>query len=328
MKKKVAIGVVVIAVCLGFYCLFKPDSLQDKVKKLKEDLVSYQLIGNMEINSQGDFKNYLITSSWLKKEDQEYFKVSMLDKSLNQEQIILKNEDGVFVITPSLNQVFKFQGEWPMNSPKPYLLQTMLDILDTECTIVKENKGYVIQAVANYPSATSLVTQEIRLTSDLKPRSLIAYNADGQIELQMDFSEVKYNEPFEKEMFETPKSSIETVSSGYTGLIELPLYPMTVFDSKLVSSTVSDVGGQTSHVLEFSGGKEFTVVQKAVSQSDDLNVQEVDGELVEGFGLVGYYNGNRLTVITSQMETSIYSDELSVSEMLQVIESMQVSIMK
>lgn len=328
MKKKVAIGVVVIAVCLGFYCLFKPDSLQDKVKKLKEDLVSYQLVGNMEINSQGDFKNYLITSSWLKKENQEYFKVSMLDKSLNQEQIILKNEDGVFVITPSLNQVFKFQGEWPMNSPKPYLLQTMLDILDTECTVVKENKGYVIQAVANYPSAASVVTQEIRLTSDLKPRSLIAYNADGQIELQMDFSEVKYNEPFEKEMFDTPKSSIETVSSGYTGLIELPLYPMTVFDSKLVSSTVSDVGGQTSHVLEFSGGKEFTVVQKVVSQSDDLNVQEIDGELVEGFGLVGYYNGNRLTVMTSQMETSIYSDELSVSEMLQVIESMQVSIMK
>lgn len=328
MKKKVAIGVVVIAVCLGFYCLFKPDSLQDKVKKLKEDLVSYQLVGNMEINSQGDFKNYLITSSWLKKEDQEYFKVSMLDKSLNQEQIILKNEDGVFVITPSLNQVFKFQGEWPMNSPKPYLLQTMLDILDTECTVVKENKGYVIQAVANYPSAASVVTQEIRLTSDLKPRSLIAYNADGQIELQMDFSEVKYNEPFEKEMFDTPKSSIETVSSGYTGLIELPLYPMTVFDSKLVSSTVSDAGGQTSHVLEFSGGKEFTVVQKAVSQSDDLNVQEIDGELVEGFGLVGYYNGNRLTVMTSQMETSVYSDELSVSEMLQVIESMQVSIMK
>lgn len=328
MKKKVAIGAAVIAVCFVLYLLFKPDSLQDKAKKLKEDLVSYQLVGNMEISTQGDFKNYLITSSWLKEEDQEYFKVSMLDKSLNQEQIILKNEEGVFVITPSLNQVFKFQGEWPMNSPKPYLLQTMLDILNTECVVSKENKGYLISADANYPSASTLVKQEIRMTSDLKPRSLIAYNADGQIELQMDFTEVKYNEPFEKEMFNTPKSSIETVSSGYTGLVDLPLYPMTVFDSKLVSSTVSNNDGQTSHVLEFSGGKEFTVVQKAVSQSEDLNVKEIDGELVEGFGLVGYYNGNRLTVITSQMETSIYSDELSVSEMLQVIESMQVSVMK
>lgn len=35
--------------------------------------------------------------------EDEYFKVSMIDKSLNQEQIILKNKEGVFVVTPSLN---------------------------------------------------------------------------------------------------------------------------------------------------------------------------------------------------------------------------------
>lgn len=328
MKKKIAIGAGVVAALFVLYLLFKPDSLEKKVSKLNKNLTSYQLEGNMEISNQEDFKNYLITSSWMKDGDQEYFKVSMLDKSLNQEQIILKNSEGVFVITPSLNQVFKFQGEWPTNSPKPYLLQTMLDIINGECEIKSENGGYLITAPANYPSATTLTKQEIRMTKDLKPVSLIAYNSDGQVELQMDFTSVSYNEAFEAGTFDAPSTSIDTPTSAYTGLIDLPLYPMAVFDSRLTSSSVSTIDGETSHILEFSGGKEFTVIQKEVSQSNDLQIEEIDGELVEGLGLIGYYNGNRLTVITSQMETSVYSDELSVNEMLQVVESMQVSVMK
>lgn len=328
MKKKIAIGIGVVAALCVLYLMFKPDSLEKKVNKLEKNLTSYQLVGNMEITNQEDYKNYLITSSWMKVDDQEYFKVSMLDKSLNQEQIILKNAEGVFVITPSLNQVFKFQGEWPMNSPKPYLLQTMLEIINGECTISKETGGYIVSAPANYPSASTLTKQEIRMNKDLKPVSLIAYNADGQVQLQMDFTEVNYNQAFDASMFDTPKSSIETPTSAYTGLIDLPLYPMAVFESKLTSSSVSQVDGQVSHILEFSGEKDFTVIQKEVSGTNELVIQEVEGELVEGFGLIGYFNGNRLTVINSQMETSVYSQDLSVNEMLQVVESMQVSVMK
>ncbi len=328
MKNKIAIAIGVIVVALMLYFLFKPNSLDEKVSKLSEDLTSYYLEGNMEITNQEDYKNYLITSSWMKDGDKEYFKVSMTDKSLNQEQIILKNDDGVFVITPSLNQVFKFQGEWPMNSPKPYLLQTMFDIISGECEISNESEGYLIKADANYPSSDSLVRQEIRMSSDLKPISLIAFNADEQIELKMDFTTVNFDEVFPDGSFDTPKSNIETSSSGYTGLVDLPLYPMAVFDSKLTSSTVSVSDGGESHVMEFSGEKEFTVVQNEVVNSNELQIKEIDGELVEGLGIIGYYTGNKLTVLSSQVETSVYSQDLTVSEMLQVVESMQVSVMK
>ncbi len=328
MKNKIAVAIAVVVVVLLMFFLLKPDSLEDKVSDLSEDLTSYYLEGNMEITNQEDYKNYLITSSWMKDGDKEYFKVSMIDKALNQEQIILKNDDGVFVITPSLNQVFKFQGEWPLNSPKPYLLQTMFDIINAECEISSENGGYLIEADANYPSSPTLVRQEIRMTSELKPVSLVAYNSDDQIGLQMDFSVVNYDEVFPDGTFDTPKSSIETPTSSYTGLIELPLYPMAVFDSKLTSSTVSVQDGSESHVMEFSGDKEFTVVQSEAVNAEELVIEEIEGELVEGLGMIGYYNGNKLTVFSSQLETSVYSQDLSVNEMLQVVESMQVSVMK
>ena len=44
-------------------------------------------------------------------DDNQLFKVSLFDKNLNQEQILLRNEEGVFVVTPSLNQIFKFEGD-------------------------------------------------------------------------------------------------------------------------------------------------------------------------------------------------------------------------
>lgn len=45
----------------------------------------------------------------------------------NHEQIILRNKDGVYVVTPSLNKSFKFQSEWPYNNSQVYLLQSIVD---------------------------------------------------------------------------------------------------------------------------------------------------------------------------------------------------------
>ena len=52
---------------------------------------------------------------------------------------IVRNKDGVFVMTPQLNQIFKFQGSWPNNTQKPYLIQT-IDKLLKDANITKDKK--------------------------------------------------------------------------------------------------------------------------------------------------------------------------------------------
>ena len=118
----------------------------------------------------------------------------MIDKSLNQEQIILKNKEGVFVVTPSLNQVFKFQGEWPMNSPKPYLLQTMMDVLKNDHQTKKKKGWHSDQRRCEISGAAQLVRQEIKFNKDTKPLYLIAYDANNAPALTMEFTAVSYNE--------------------------------------------------------------------------------------------------------------------------------------
>lgn len=329
MKKKVAVIVGVLLLAVALFLVLKPSSFEKKADKTMQKLTSYKLEGNMEISSGEEFKNYAITSSWMKEGEDEYFKVSMIDKSLNQEQIILKNKEGVFVVTPSLNQVFKFQGEWPMNSPKPYLLQTMMDVLKNDHQTKKEKDGILISADAKYPSAAQLVRQEIKFNKDTKPLYLIAYDANNAPALTMEFTAVSYNEGFEAGYFDTPKSSIETPTSSYTGLIELPLYPMTVFDSKLVASTVSSVNGQPQHILEFSGRAGFHSRADGKSAESGTDGDGSQRRSDRGAGTCRHhYDGNRLTITNSQVEYSVYSNDLTPQEMMQVVESMQVSVMK
>ena len=328
MKKKIAAVAGLVVIALGALAL-KPESFEKKVEKLSEDTYSYQITGHMELLHSEDVKSYAITSSWLKNENGEFFKVEMTDKNLNQQQIILKNNEGVFVITPSLNQVFKFKGEWPTNSPKPYLLQTMLNLLnnaDVEVSSVAD--GYLIEAPASYPSASSLVYQKVMFDKEMKPKYLMGYNADNLCELNMQFSNVQYNVSFEDDFFVQPQASMSSVATSYLEEADLPLYPMAVFDAKLVNTSVSNLSGTTEHILEFSGEHSFTVTEKQVNASEEFELIEMNGELVEGLGMLAYYNGNKLTAISTQMEMSVYSDDLSVMQMLEVLESMQVSVMK
>ena len=126
--KKIYIGiaaaVVIVIAALTFFKM--KDSSLDKVIEKVKAYDKYALTCNMEMVENDELKSYLVNVSYLKEKKNEYYKVELYDKSLNQSQIIVKNPDGVFVLTPTLNQIFKFQSEWPNNSPKPYIYQSLM----------------------------------------------------------------------------------------------------------------------------------------------------------------------------------------------------------
>ena len=66
---------------------------------------SYVLKGTMEIYSDEDTFTYSVEANYLK---DNFYKVLLVNQTNNHEQVILRNNDGVYVITPSLNKSFKF----------------------------------------------------------------------------------------------------------------------------------------------------------------------------------------------------------------------------
>lgn len=329
MKKKyILIGSIVIVVLICLF-LFRPKSFEKKADSVFNDLTSYTLKGEMEINKGEDIKNYIMEVNYKKMDDHQLFKVSLFDKNLNQEQILLRNQEGVFVVTPSLNQIFKFEGDWPLNSPKPYLIQTMFDVLKQEDTKTEKTKdGTLIKSNVNYPNNKTYKYQEILFDKESKPISVHIYDEDKTLQLQILFSSVEFNNPIEDELFASPKNLENTVSSYVLDKADLPIYPVSVFESKLVNSNVYEVSGETRHILEYQGEKNFTIVQTLKDIKDETQTVFKSGEMIDTIEMVGFYDGGSCLGYFQNVEMNVYSQDLSVEEMMQVMQSFQVAVMK
>ena len=110
MWKKIVAGLLVLVVIAvaAFRIFFGGNEIDDLLSKQNETLTSYELKGTMEMSSGEEVRNYNVEVSYKKDGEEDLFKVSLLDTNINQLQLIVRNTDGVFVLTPSLNQVYYF----------------------------------------------------------------------------------------------------------------------------------------------------------------------------------------------------------------------------
>lgn len=176
MKKKIVVFLTLLS-CFLFTGCFKDgkkDVLKDLSKKIN-DMKGYHLEGILEIQNNEDNYSYDVNVTYTK---DDKFRVSLKNKINNHEQIILKNKDGVYVLTPSLNKSFKFQSEWPYNNSQSYLLQTLLKDIknDEEMTLNETENGYTFNTKANYSNNKNLVKQNINFDKDLNITSVEVMN--------------------------------------------------------------------------------------------------------------------------------------------------------
>ena len=329
MKKKIVIGCVVLAVVIVGFVIFRPKSFSKECSKTMSSLTSYTLMGEMELNKGEDIKSYILEVNYKKGEEDDYYKVSLFDKNLNQEQILLRNSEGVFVVTPSLNQIFKFEGEWPLNSPKPYLIQTMYDVMNNDEAEISESKqGAEIISPVSYPNNKTYKRQQMRFDSEAKPQLVEIFDEDNTVQLRLIFDKVEYNNDVKDDIFKTPGNIESTVASLQISNEDLPLYPVSVFDSKLVSRNVMEVNGEKRHILEFAGDKNYTLVETVKTAQEETQTVFMPQEIIDTIEMIGFYDGASMSAYHQNVEMTIFSSDLSPEEMMSVLSSMQVAVMK
>lgn len=118
------------------------DKLVDTFKDKVESSKAYTIDSKMEIYNAEDTFSYNIKVFYM---DDDYFKVQMVNTLSNHEQIILRNKDEVYVVTPSLNKSYKFVSEWPYNSSQSYILNTLVKDLDDSSSVsFNEEEGGIL----------------------------------------------------------------------------------------------------------------------------------------------------------------------------------------
>ena len=164
------------------------DSVLKDLKKDLSNIKSYKISGNMEISNDEETFTYSLESYYLK---DNYYKVILVNQTNNHEQIILKNKEDIYVITPALNKSFKFQSEWPDNSSQAYLLNSLLtDINNTKDVDIQEKDGYIIKTEVNYPNNEELKYQKIYLNEQKKIEKVEVYDKNDLVKIKVVFDKV------------------------------------------------------------------------------------------------------------------------------------------
>ena len=100
MKKIICFLFIMVIIITGCGKYDENDVVNNFDKKISDN--NYYLEGNLEIVNNDNVYNYDVNVSYKKNDN---YKVSLLNKSNDHEQIILKNSEGVFVITHQSTQL-------------------------------------------------------------------------------------------------------------------------------------------------------------------------------------------------------------------------------
>ncbi len=300
--------------------------LKDLEKKLNS-ANAYQLNGKLEIMNNDDVYNYTVSTSYQK---EDFYKVSLKNDANNHEQIILKNDTAVYVLTPALNKSFKFQSDWPYNNSQIYLLESILDDLknDKERTFKETKDGYVFTSAVNYPNNRKLKKQEVTFDKDLNLKTVKVLDDNDIPNMTMAYSKIDWKPNFKKNYFtleESMNSSKTEDEVTTTGVIEDTIYPLVIPEgTKLTNEEKVEKTDGERVILTFEGEKPFLLVEETVSKEDELTIIPTYGEPFQFMDTVGALSDNSLTWTVNGIEYYLVSDVLNQDELVEVAQSISV----
>lgn len=306
------------------------DIVKDFISKV-ENSKGYLVESNMEIISDEDTFKYNITASF---KENDYYRVSLVNTINNHEQIILKNDNGVYVITPSLNKSFKFQSDWPKNSSQAYLISSLVNDLnnDPERTITKSGNEYIVKVKANYVNNPKLAYQLIYFDKDGELKKVEVCNNEDVKKIIVTYNRVDYKSTFSDNYFEldeiiTENNEEKPKEKETINIIDDIIYPLYIpNDTYLSSKDVINSDNNERVILSFTGNKSFVLVEEVSSFSDEFEVIPVYGEPVILNDTYGAISGTSLTWTSNNIDYYLSSDNLTQEEMMMVATSLSNSL--
>ena len=310
---------------------------------------NYLMEGTLKIYRNEDLYTYKLESSYMK---EDYYRVSLTNKTNNHEQIIIRNKNGVYVVTPSLNKSFKFQSEWPYNNSQIYLLQPIISDLenDSKLSFEEKNKTYIFTSKVNYINDKNLIKQKVYLSKDLILKKVEVIDDNNNTIMLLKVNKFKTNNNFDNNYFKVvdnysnnnkqidnntnkeEKSNIkkediennkEENKTKKTSVNDEILYPMYVpVNTYLNTQDVMKLDNGSRTILTFSGNSPFTLMQSPIS-NDTINYLNADPVMV--LDKVGAVGKNEVSWIDNNKEYYVTSEVLSSNELVKIAESMSVA---
>ncbi|HEY8364821.1 MAG TPA: hypothetical protein VIK84_04535 [Haloplasmataceae bacterium] len=335
MKKVLSIFLMLFMVFIISSCGKKgSDNLIKELGKKVEDVEMYEVDAIMDVKEMNKSHIFDINIKYLKP---DFYKVTLKNRDSNNIQIVLKNKEGVYVLTPALNKSFKFQSDWPLNSSQPYLFQSLVkDILnDKDAIVVKQNDHFEIKTKVNYRRSSELITQKIIIDGKtLFPKEVIVLDGNNQEKITVSFNEVKYKCNFNKDEFKleySMNSAINTFKNILPTFNERCfLFPTMIGKgTELKQETTVDTANGKRVIMTFAGTSSFTVVEEYINPDEELGASKIIyGDPVIICTGIAFQTENTLTWHENGIEFFLISEDMTPDEMYVVANSFFVNTSK
>ncbi len=312
---------------MSFFIVVGCNKANDPKKQLLnslKDVKTYHLQADMTVLNDQDNYEYFLDVSY---KDDDFFRVSMKNKTNNHEQIILRNAEGVFVLTPSLNKSFKFQSEWPYNDSQAYLLQTIIKDIkeDKDSVTIETDEGNIVKSKVKYSNNPKLVNQNVYLDNDNKITKVEVTDANDKVWVTVEIISCELNPALAEDLFDVNNnmSVSKTFDENIAKEISPVIYPMYIPANTYLTSQdkISKTDGERI-ILNFAGERNFTIIEETATISENSAAIPVSGTLYQIADVVGIKEENSISWISNGIEYYVVSEDLTNEELLDVAKSM------
>lgn len=324
--------------------------LNDVSDKLESKQGAYQGSGTMTLYTGEQPQEYKV-EVWYK--NPSYYRISLSNVQKDVTQIVLRNDEGVFVLTPSLGKSFRFQSDWPDNQGQVYLYQTLVRgiVSDNNRQFAEEGDNYVFEVAANYQSS-ALVRQKIWLAKKTyEPKQVQVSDSEAKVVVDVKFDSFKFDPEFTKDSFDMQKNmasgapSESTVAEvdengnpvtaaedgeqsdqqvaaelGSFGIIEPDYIPAGV---EFKDSHQIENSKDHAVLIRYDGVYQYTIMEARPLDRAVSLVPQTVVDLGFTFGALSGDEQQTLTWMSDGVEFRITSSNLPVSEMVQIAASME-----
>jgi outer membrane lipoprotein-sorting protein len=303
------------------------EDVEQSIKEKVGNISGYKTNAKMTLQT-GETPQVYNVEVWHKKDD--YYRVHLKsDKKEEHSQMILRNDEGVFVLTPALNKSFRFNSDWPDKISLVYLYESLMsDILnDGGKSFKKVEDKYVFETKTNYTNKI-LQYQEITLSEDLKPLTVKVMDKEKKVLVQVDFTDFKFSPKYDKNAFDLQKNMTSAAigeepmnNEDVQFSIYYPLYEpqgMLLHEQKEVKNS----DGQQVVLIYQGEGKSFTLIEqksKALPAMSSIDVK--GGKPIDLGFVIGAMTNNSISWTYNGVDFFLATEDLSQEEMISIARS-------
>ena len=336
LRNRLFAGLVILLVVFLSAC--GAESKEDVLKKLSTKWVEtkgYELDAKMEISTGSEPRLYEV-NVWHTKP--EFYRVKVSQTGEDVSQTIVRNKEGVFVITPTLGKTYKFQSDWPEKNSQAYLIGSLAkDIKADKDSVMTENKNsYIFETKTRNSHQKMLPTQQIYISKKtLLPTKVSISNDQKEQQILITFDKITLGTSRNAADYKADMPTEETTENETASTdVELPVfqtyYPslqwegVDMLDEKVVKNEE-----QKRVILTYGGEKEFTIIQSPITKkSVDLVPVFAPGDPADLGFAIGAITDKSISWEQEGIQFFLASNSMTREEMMTVASSMTASDMK